>query len=99
MLVRIITAGCLGGVYSGCCSSDVVIQIVFSRSVAVAGVFGLQQDTPLRCRLGMTPCKDNSDCVLFVHVCDGEKDCADGSDEAECATVCSKGQRGDHLVH
>ncbi|KAI4900074.1 hypothetical protein NFI96_023497 [Prochilodus magdalenae] len=74
--------------WSVCVLSAVLLLLLH----AVAGVFGLQQDAPLRCRLGMTPCKDNSDCVLFVHVCDGEKDCADGSDEAECATVCSKGQ-------
>ncbi|XP_039514603.1 low-density lipoprotein receptor-like isoform X1 [Pimephales promelas] len=50
------------------------------------------EHVPLRCRLGFKPCKDGSECVLYSHVCDGENDCADGSDEDECASVCSMGQ-------
>lgn len=49
------------------------------------------EHVPLRCRLGFTPCKDGSECVLYSHVCDGENDCSDGSDEDECASVCSIG--------
>ncbi|XP_027024016.2 prolow-density lipoprotein receptor-related protein 1 isoform X1 [Tachysurus fulvidraco] len=47
---------------------------------------------PLHCLFGTRPCKDNSACVSHSHVCDGDKDCADGSDEEECSTECSAGQ-------
>ncbi|XP_066507849.1 prolow-density lipoprotein receptor-related protein 1 [Hoplias malabaricus] len=47
---------------------------------------------PLKCRLGLKPCKDGSDCVLYSHVCDGEIDCKDGSDEEGCDDICRAGQ-------
>ncbi|CAN0058313.1 unnamed protein product [Bubo scandiacus] len=33
-------------------------------------------------------CRDSTECVAQDYVCDGEKDCADGSDEDGCAKLC-----------
>ncbi|KAM7391483.1 hypothetical protein PAMP_022171 [Pampus punctatissimus] len=48
--------------------------------------------TPIKCPLGSKPCKDEAECVLYNHVCDGEADCRDGSDEDECLSACETDQ-------
>ncbi|XP_034057892.1 LOW QUALITY PROTEIN: low-density lipoprotein receptor-related protein 8 [Gymnodraco acuticeps] len=48
--------------------------------------------TPIKCALGFRPCVDLKQCVLYKHVCDGEVDCSDGSDEEECSSACEADQ-------
>ncbi|XP_034564755.1 low-density lipoprotein receptor-related protein 2-like isoform X2 [Notolabrus celidotus] len=46
----------------------------------------------LKCRMGSKPCYDGTECVLYSHVCDGERDCKDGSDEQGCQETCKQGE-------
>lgn len=39
---------------------------------------------PLECPIEHISCSDNSRCIKHSHICDGEADCKDGSDEANC---------------
>ncbi|KAK7933606.1 hypothetical protein WMY93_004502 [Mugilogobius chulae] len=47
---------------------------------------------PLRCGRQSKACADGSECVLYRHVCDGEPDCKDGSDEKNCPSDCTEAQ-------
>ncbi|KAM6071749.1 uncharacterized protein LJ206_010167 isoform 1-T1 [Theristicus caerulescens] len=42
----------------------------------------------LSCPRTHVPCHDGTECVAQEYMCDGEKDCADGSDEDGCAQLC-----------
>ncbi|XP_031154061.1 low-density lipoprotein receptor-related protein 2-like isoform X3 [Sander lucioperca] len=46
------------------------------------------RSAPLRCHKGFKPCKDGLECVMYNHLCDGERDCQDGSDEEGCSAQC-----------
>ncbi|XP_009994277.1 PREDICTED: low-density lipoprotein receptor-related protein 2-like [Chaetura pelagica] len=42
----------------------------------------------LSCPRTHVACRDGTECVAQEYMCDGEKDCADGSDEDGCAQLC-----------
>lgn len=44
-----------------------------------------------RCQVGYYLCGDGSECISHRYVCDGDKDCEDGSDEQNCDSACGSG--------
>lgn len=44
-----------------------------------------QEGKNLDCPTDHMSCFDGSKCIKHKHLCDGEADCSDGSDEAKCS--------------
>lgn len=45
---------------------------------------------PLLCTRSSVPCRDGKGCISRENLCDGGRDCEDGSDEENCPRFCNR---------
>ncbi|KAG7222111.1 hypothetical protein INR49_016683 [Caranx melampygus] len=79
---------CLDGTDEENCDHDDPGYEKKERSTTTPATVG---PATIKCPLGARPCRDNTECIPYNHVCDGEADCRDGSDEEECTSACESG--------
>ncbi|NWY67288.1 LRP8 protein, partial [Erithacus rubecula] len=87
-------------VAAGCCPSGVMGQPCNGLPACSCQVCSARVDVHsgdlywlaffhLSCSRTHVPCHDGTGCVAQEYLCDGEEDCADGSDEDGCAQLCN----------
>ncbi|KFO60654.1 Low-density lipoprotein receptor-related protein 2, partial [Corvus brachyrhynchos] len=85
---------------AGCCPSGVMgqprnclhacsCQVCSARVDIRSGDLYWLAFLHLSCSRTHVLCRDGTGCVAQEYLCDGEKDCADGSDEDGCAQLCN----------
>ncbi|NXD65448.1 LRP2 protein, partial [Eolophus roseicapillus] len=77
-----------GTAHSHNCLSAYSCQVCSARVDIRSGDLYWLAFLHLSCPRTHVPCRDGTECVAQEYVCDGEKDCADGSDEDGCAQLC-----------
>ncbi|XP_074209522.1 low-density lipoprotein receptor-related protein 2 isoform X1 [Camelus bactrianus] len=45
---------------------------------------------PLLCTRSSVPCRNGQECISRENLCDGKRDCEDGSDEENCSQFCNR---------
>nr|XP_019606113.1 PREDICTED: low-density lipoprotein receptor-related protein 1-like isoform X2 [Rhinolophus sinicus] len=45
---------------------------------------------PLLCTRSSVPCRNGKECISREYLCDGRRDCQDGSDEENCSQFCNR---------